>query len=158
MTNDCRLPRRKGPTPVKDYGVSLTKQAPKAECDVNNILKKFRNTGAVTHVAQRTPYFGDVSLVESYQQGQNVILQAKQNFDSLPSRVRARFANDPLNMMKFLSDKANLKEAVQLGLVKLKLDPKAPKGKAPATKPKAQGSKIVPTPEQIAQYLKDTAK
>ena len=45
------------------------------------------------------------------------IEQAQQGFEQLPSAVRARFKNDPMELVAFVGDNRNAEEAVKLGLL-----------------------------------------
>ena len=47
----------------------------------------------------------------------NIIIQAQDQFASLPANIRDRFANSPEKYLAFLADSANKEEAVKLGLV-----------------------------------------
>ena len=89
---------------TKQEGESLTQQQFKAECDVNNILAKYRKTGMLTHVHKHQGNFGDFSSVEDYQTSLGKLMQAQQSFESLPSELRAKFENDPAKLISYLSD------------------------------------------------------
>lgn len=101
---------------------SKTIQSDKDGCDVNLILKKFRTTGVMTNLAQRTPLSGDFSQTHSYHDAMNAILAAQESFQALPAGLRKRFSNDPGQFVNFLDDPSNLPEAIRLGLVS---DPQA---------------------------------
>lgn len=74
----------------------------------------------------RTPMFGDFSTAPmSLQDAYNRILEAQAGFADLPSNVRARFGNDPMQMIAFLNDPANRVEAEKLGLVNTHVSPAA---------------------------------
>lgn len=96
---------------------SKTKQSFKDECDVNVILSKYMKTGLITHLAGRQLTFGDFTSATDYQTALNRILEANNAFETLPAKVRARFANDPSELIAFVSDPTNRKEAEELGLV-----------------------------------------
>ena len=104
-------------------GDSMTQQQFQSECDVNNILAKYKRTGMLTHIQKHEGNFGDFSSVEDYQTSLGKLMQAKQSFESLPSELRAKFENDPAQLISFLSDEKNDAEAVRLGL---KIEIKAP--------------------------------
>lgn len=99
---------------------SLTQQHFKSECDINNIMARYRETGFLTDPlkpATTKPQFGDYSTQFDYMAAQNTIAQARESFEALPSRIRKRFANDPAEMLAFLQDESNVEEAVKLGLI-----------------------------------------
>ena len=104
-------------------GESLTQQQFKAECDVNNILAKYKRTGMLSHIQKHQGNFGDFSSIEDYQSSLGKLMQAQQSFESLPSELRAKFENDPAQLISFLSDEKNDAEAIKLGL---KIERKAP--------------------------------
>lgn len=104
-------------------GESMTQQQFKAECDVNNILAKYKRTGMLSHIQKHQGNFGDFSSVEDYQTSLGKLMQAQQSFESLPSELRAKFDNDPAQLISFLSDEKNNAEAIKLGL---KIERKAP--------------------------------
>lgn len=98
---------------------SMTQQHFKDECDINNIIARYEQTGLLTdslHPA-RMYHFGDYSDVKDYQDSLNFIIDARAMFDDLPARVRERFNYDPSQLLFFLADETNRDEAVRLGLV-----------------------------------------
>ena len=97
---------------------SRTQQQFKEECDVNNILRNYVNTGVLTHTSDIPPVFGDFSqMPEDYGEALALIAKSKEQFEMLPSEVRERFDNKPVNLVNFLQDEKNREEAVKLGLV-----------------------------------------
>jgi len=94
-----------------------TKQSFKAECDINNILARYKATGS-TRVNSRQPVYGDVSSIPDFQYCQNVVIRGQSMFDALPSFIRSRFDNDPALFLAFASDPSNINELVKLGLAK----------------------------------------
>lgn len=97
---------------------SRTQQQFKEECDVNNILRNYVNTGVLTHTSDILPEFGDFTQVpEDYGEALALIARSEEQFGMLPSEVRERFDNKPVNLVKFLQDEKNRDEAIKLGLV-----------------------------------------
>lgn len=94
---------------------SMTQQQFKNECDIRWLLKRYRETG--TPLPVPTGSFEDVSTVADFQTHMNAVARTKEYFDSLPATTRARFANDPMQLVAFLNDDANRAEAVKLGLL-----------------------------------------
>lgn len=119
----------------------ITKQSMKDEVDINNIVERYNSTGLVTHVSSRTAAYGDVSTVPDYQAAMNVVIQANEMFDALPSAVRERFKNDPAQFLAFVGDEKNREEAEKLGLIEKK---KVPDGPGPVPVPPA-----VPKPAAV---------
>lgn len=96
---------------------SRAKDSMREECDINNIVKKHRQTGILQHVSGRTPQFGDFSEVSDYQTALNQVMAAQESFMALPASVRSRFGNDPGQFLAFVGDPNNREEAIKLGLV-----------------------------------------
>jgi len=86
------------------------------ETDINTIVRRFGVTGELP-VSVRHPMVGDFTAVTDFQSALNALRQAEAGFADLPARVRARFDNDPGQLLLFLDDEANRKEAVELGIV-----------------------------------------
>lgn len=99
---------------------SKTQQQFKDECDINNIIKKFQNTGEFTHRAKNPGMYGDFSNITDYQGMLHTIQQAQDSFMTLPALTRKKFDNDPGELIKFLKDPSNTEEAIKLGLVEPK--------------------------------------
>lgn len=113
-------------------GPSLTQQHFKEECDINNIIAKYasgiqdltpenvRNLiSQVTPPEQllnrRQPVFGDYYSVKDYQSAQNILREADEAFNAIPSYIRLKFGNDPAQFLEWLHDPKNKKEAEQYG-------------------------------------------
>ncbi|QGH73554.1 MAG: scaffold protein [Microviridae sp. ctITQ3] len=103
-------------------GASMTQQQFKNLCDINQIMKKYENTGMVTHLNSRQGTYGDFSQVKNFQENLNMVMHAQAAFDSLPAAIRKKFANDPSQLLEFVQDDSNYDEAVKLGLVLPKPD------------------------------------
>lgn len=103
---------------------SATLQSFKDDADINCIIARYENTGVLvdpTVPVSRTPEFGDFSDMPDYQVAQNVIIAAKNAFDSLSSKIRERFNNDPAAYFKFVRSlkegSEEFDEAIALGIV-----------------------------------------
>lgn len=96
---------------------SLTKQSLSDECDINVIMARFEKTGVLSHSNPDSPRYGDFADVVDYDESLRVVMDAEEAFMSLPAKVRARFENDPSQIIEFVRDPANMKEAVSLGLI-----------------------------------------
>jgi len=96
--------------------VSLTKVAHKDECDVNNVLRRYDQTGLITHVNTAVARYGDFSEINEYQESLNLVIEAQQSFGALPSAIRERFANNPGKFLEFVTNPANIDEMCDLGL------------------------------------------
>lgn len=112
-------------------GSSLTQQQFKDECDINVMVKRFGGVPPPP-VGVDLGRFADFSSAPDYFEAQQLLVRARAQFDALPAVVRRRFGNDPQQLLAFVSDKANLAEARELGLLKAE-DP------APAPSPDVKG-------------------
>lgn len=97
---------------------SLAQQHFKDECDINNILRQFNITGLLPE-SPLSPRYGDFTGISDYHTALNRVISAQNEFDALPAQIRARFDNDPANLIEFLNDEANRPEAEELGLVEI---------------------------------------
>ena len=93
-----------------------TQQQFEPECNINNIMKKYRTTGTLP-TRQGTPQFGDFSNIIDYQTACNALIEAQTSFAQLPADVRAKFQNNPASLISFINDDKNRDEAIGLGLI-----------------------------------------
>lgn len=95
---------------------SMTRQEFKEEADINTIITRF-GIGEVPMVPQE--WKTDIDLTDApsdYQSVLNQLNEARDQFMSLPAKLRSRFDNDPGEFMAFVGDSSNLEEMVKLGL------------------------------------------
>lgn len=97
-------------------GPSLTQQHFKDECDINFILHKFNVTGILPE-NPLSPRYGDFTGIGDYHSSLNAVRLAESEFGALPAGIRARFGNDPANLIEFLDSEDNRAEAIALGLI-----------------------------------------
>lgn len=95
---------------------TLTQQQFADECDINNIMRQFGQTGMLPD-APLSPRYGDFSGIGDYHTAMNRVIAAKEEFMSLPANIRARFDNEAGNLIEFLNNEENRKEAEELGLL-----------------------------------------
>lgn len=111
-------------------GESKTHQSYLKECDINNIMAKYKKTGFFydpsKKLTPRKPMFGDFSGVGDFAGVLNRINQINNDFLRLPAATRAKFDNDPSVMLDFIAKPENLKEAVSLELLPKELLPVDP--------------------------------
>jgi len=94
-----------------------TEQGHKAECDVNNIVRKFDKTGLLTHVSKFEADYGDLRGID-FKNAMDLVLQSKKSFDGLPAAIKKRFRNSPEDLLRFMEDPSNRDEAIKLGLIR----------------------------------------
>lgn len=113
---------------------SLTQQHLGNECDINTIMERARRGLPVIQNARQAIY-GDVSSVPQYREMLDIIRHAGEQFMLLPAKIRDRFQNDPVELLRFLEDPTNAAEAVSLGLASERqgVPPAAPTGPAEGT-------------------------
>lgn len=107
---------------------SMTKQSFVEQCDINNIIKSFSKTGMLNHVNRQAALGSYQDLPDSFdfQEALHTVKRAEQSFATLPSRLRARFENNPRLFVAFLQDPANQAEAIELGLMTAPPAPEPP--------------------------------
>lgn len=108
---------------------SQTLQSFKDDADINCIIARYENTGVLVDPSvpvSRTPNFGDFSDLPTYQEAQNVIIAAKNAFDTLSAKIRERFHNDPAAYYDFVRSlkkgSDDYDEAIDLGIINRPLD------------------------------------
>lgn len=114
--------------------VSMTKQEFLPDCDINNILAEFKVTGQIRHLAANAAagVYADLSSVPDFQTALNTVAAGEAAFATLPSKLRARFENDPAQFLAFMEDPANQDEIIKLGLA---IDTRPPAPPEPPTPP-----------------------
>lgn len=119
---------------------SRTKQSFRDECDINKIMKRFKNVMGADYLSRYQGYlngqYGDFSNVTDYRSAIDQVSQARAVFEALPSKVRSRFENDPAQFLDFVHNPMNHDELVNLGLA----TKRAPNQDAP------DGSELKKTP------------
>lgn len=95
---------------------TLTQQHFRDECDINNILKQFNVTGMLPQMTL-SPRYGDFTGIGDYKSALDRVMAIDEEFMALPANIRARFDNDPEQLINFLDDENNREEAIELGLV-----------------------------------------
>lgn len=92
------------------------KQEYSKEADINHIMKRY--PGGVPYPSpDAVGTFMDVSEIGSLSDMMRRGDAARDAFNELPAKVRARFGNDAYAFLEFLGDRNNYDEAVKLGLV-----------------------------------------
>ncbi len=96
--------------------VSRTKQSFADECEINNIMAKFQQTGVINHAAKHQATYGQADGT-TFQEAMNIVIDAQEAFSDLPSSLRSRFGNDPAAYLNFVSNEENYPEMERLGLL-----------------------------------------
>ena len=102
---------------------SLTVQDEKEETDINYIVSKYADgqKGIMTlDLGDSSQYaylqFGDATLPGDYSTALELVSGVREEFYSLPAKVRAKFGHDPMNFIEQLNDPATLEYLQQQGL------------------------------------------
>ena len=135
------------PHDPNEYGLdfpvpSLTRQEFKTDCDVNVLMKKYRDHGIVPTMRVGDPVYMDCSEVPDFSTAMQVFIEAEKAFMSLPADVRKQMDNDPAKFVEFSQNPENLEQMRKWGLAPPAKEPDAPmrvevvnpepKGEAPA--------------------------
>lgn len=126
---------------------NATEQRFEGVTNINEIMDRVLS-GRLVPVTVLDPQAALIDDRMDFQQKLNIITKARQEFDLLPAKVKKRFNQDPGELVEFLKDEENRKEAESLGLV-LKKKPVEPKeqtvketkteGNSAKAKPKEEG-------------------
>lgn len=100
---------------VYEEGTSMTNQQWKDDCDINKIVKRYGEDQIPQK--QMSGVFMDWTGIPDYPTMLQTVKQAGEKFMELPALVRARFENDPAQLLSFLNDSNNRQEAEYLGLI-----------------------------------------
>lgn len=102
---------------------SLTVQDEKDEADINYIVNKYADgqKGIMTlDLGDSSQYaylqFGDATLPGDYSTALELVSGVREEFYSLPAKVRAKFGHDPMNFIDQLNNPATLEYLQQQGL------------------------------------------
>lgn len=98
-------------------GPSMTKQSMSAECDINNIMKRYEKNKIIDHVSIYKGDYGDFILEGDYHEHLNSVIAADAAFATLPALIRRRFDNDPAAFLGFVENSDNHAEMVEMGLM-----------------------------------------
>lgn len=100
-----------------------TRQSEHASTDINKIVARLSVGATVPQSVlggakrSKAPMYADVSQSPTdYQAALDVVLRARDSFAALPARLRDRFGNDPVGLLRFLENPDNLEESYNLGL------------------------------------------
>ena len=83
-------------------------------CSVDAIIKRY----GILPKPTVDPCYADVSDITDYQTSFERVKDMSDYFSSLPSDMRDRFRNSPMEFFAWLADPSNYAEAVKMGLMK----------------------------------------
>lgn len=98
---------------------SLTKQSFKEECDLNLLVKRFKDNNADVF-EQFSKYsageYGDFSEIVDYRTALEQVKHANESFSKLPAQIRQFFHNSPEYFLDFCQNSNNIDTLRELGL------------------------------------------
>lgn len=119
----------------------ITKQSFKDECDIHKILDQYKKTGIINHITPNQPMYLDLPDNLDYQASLNLIMEAQEAFQTLPSAVRDRYGNNPENFLEALNDPKQRDFLEEIGVFQRKIVPSGvPAAPPPGPAPEAAGS------------------
>lgn len=104
------------PVVLRCDDATRTQQQFRDECDLNVLMARYVKTGTLPQSTRKALY-GDFTTATDYQEAQNTILHARDQFAALPAKVRDRFKNSPAEFLSFVANPKNLDEMATLGLL-----------------------------------------
>ena len=91
---------------------TLTRQEFLEESDINTIVRRFGIGEHPIDAQQWVTNIDIVDAVDDYQTALNKLIEANEQFMSLPADVRSRFDNDPARFVDFVSSEDNKDEMI----------------------------------------------
>lgn len=113
---EIRKPYSRQAVQIETGQNSRTKQSFQDECDINQIMAKYQKTGAITHFNKHQQNYG-IADGATFQEAMNLVCDAQEMFNDLPSSIRSRFGNDPAAFLDFVQNEENSDEMARLGLL-----------------------------------------
>lgn len=98
-------------------GESLTQQHFQEECDIINIIKRHDRNGIIEHVHRGKARYGDFSEVTDYREALDLVKNAQEEFNQIPSDIRKKFDNNPGKFYEFVSNPDNKQELIKMGFI-----------------------------------------
>lgn len=97
----------------------ITEQSHKAECDINQIIKR-HGVDMIERTARlrQTEYRFDDVTGNDFQEAMEKVVKAEGEFLKLPSKVRDKFDNSPAKFLDYIQNPDNVDGMRELGLVK----------------------------------------
>ena len=105
---------------------SLTHQEFAEESDINTIIDRF---GIGENPIEQHRWVTNIDIADApsnYQDVMNQLNEARDQFMSLPAKLRSQFDNDPHKFVEFMSDESNQDEWIRLGLATKREEPAEP--------------------------------
>lgn len=105
------------PIKTKNNRPTLTKQSLAKDLDVNNIIKKYRDTGVLQQMNEFEGIYGDFNE-HDLRSAIEMVEGANEMFMEVPSEIRARFDNDAGKFIDYATKPSNIDQMREWGLAK----------------------------------------
>lgn len=92
--------------------------------DINYLMKTYQPDELAAYIAARSQHRQEIlghdfTQEPSMQDGLNVVVQSRKNFEALPDDIKVNFKNH-VEFLKFIDNPANAEKMIKLGLLKEK--------------------------------------
>lgn len=114
------------PVEFVPVGESMTRREFAAECDINTLMKRYAQTGVISHVNNTQPRYLDLADTPDFMTALNMMNDAQAAFMRLPSVVRREFDNNPAEFIEYALKEENLPKLREWGLAPPEKAPEAP--------------------------------
>lgn len=95
----------------------LVEQSHREAVDINNIIKKHAgNLELIAKNAELIEFNMDDIPTNDFMEMQNIMIKAKQAFESVPSDIRKQFDHNPAQYMDFIRNPENKEKLIEMGL------------------------------------------
>ncbi|AXH74926.1 MAG: internal scaffolding protein [Microviridae sp.] len=112
--------------------VSATSQEFLDDHNINNIMRRYVSRGILPSGNPKAPLYGDFMNVGDFLEAQQRFITAREQFLTLPARLRHQLNNSPAEFLVWIADPANRKHAESLGLIQQASTPNPAASAAPA--------------------------
>lgn len=110
---------------IVDWGELITEQSHKDTVNINNIIKKHGVDLIAKTTALQQFVYDDVTG-NDFQESMNMLIKARDSFETLPSELRKRMDNDPAKFMDWIHNPDNHQEMISMGLMEPESSPPQP--------------------------------
>lgn len=100
---------------IKFLEPSMTEQCHADECKIDNVIKKYRETGVIDRINQAEPQYLDMTGSKTLHEAYNLVNEARESFLQLPATIRKDFDNDPGKFVDFMQNPDNYEKIEEYG-------------------------------------------
>lgn len=111
---------------------------------VQNILKKYDQTGIWYHTNQMRATYQDNTIFNEYQDMFDKIKAADEHFANIPAEIRAKFDNDTGKYLEFVNNDDNIEAMYEMGILQRPID----ESEVQVTQPPEVKKEVVETPTE----------